>query len=88
MFSFFGFSFFLFDGIGLSWIFHLEMASEHRSKLNRRRSALKSLKRKDTIGVILLGDEKVGKTALVHRYLNDTFEEKYTRTLLFDTIIT
>ena len=35
----------------------------------RRRSALKSIKRKDTVGILLLGDENVGKTSLLKRWL-------------------
>ncbi|XP_057311058.1 ras-related protein Rap-2b-like [Hydractinia symbiolongicarpus] len=52
-----------------------------RVSTKRRRCALRSMKRKDTIGIILLGDVKVGKTALVDRWLKDKFDDKYVPTV-------
>ena len=42
-----------------------------------RRNALRTLRKRDTIGLLLLGKSEVGKTSLVKRWLNDTFAEIY-----------
>ena len=55
------------------------MTEDRRSNRNRR-CALKSLKRKDTVGVLLLGDEEVGKSSLIKRWINKEDEEPFTST--------
>jgi len=49
--------------------------------MTRKRTALKSLKRKDTVGIILLGDVNVGKSALIRRWMNDEFPTDYVATV-------
>lgn len=46
-------------------------------KTTQRKSALKSLKRKDTVGIIFLGDVEIGKSAIIQRWMNDEFPDKY-----------
>lgn len=48
---------------------------------NNRRNALRTLRRDDTIGILLLGRCEVGKTALVNQWVNDTFVDTYTPTI-------
>ena len=48
---------------------------------NRRRLAMMSLKRKDTIGVMLMGDANVGKTSLINRWLDKSFNKEYQPTV-------
>lgn len=42
---------------------------------------MRSLRRKDTIGIILLGDERVGKTGLIERWVHDKFSDEYKPTI-------
>lgn len=37
--------------------------------------------RPNTVRLVFLGAAGVGKTALIHRFLRDRFEHKYTRTV-------
>eukprot|EP00111_Clytia_hemisphaerica_P022430 TCONS_00065930-protein len=48
---------------------------------SRRKTALKSLKRKDTVGMLLLGDVDIGKSALIRRWVNNDFPENYQATV-------
>ena len=54
------------------------MASKNST---RRKSALKSLKRKDTVGIIFLGDVEIGKSAIIQRWVHDNFPDKYEATV-------
>ena len=55
--------------------------NNNRGNMTRKRTALKSLKRKDTVGIILLGDVEVGKSALIRRWMNDEFPAEYNATV-------
>ena len=46
-----------------------------------RRNALRTLRRGDTVGMLLLGKAEVGKTALVNRWLTGTYTEDYIPTV-------
>ena len=46
-----------------------------------RRNAIRSMRRNDTIGLLLLGTSKVGKTALLQRWINGVYQEKYKPTV-------
>ena len=49
---------------------------------NHRKSALKSLKRKDTVGVLFLGDVEVGKSALIRQWMGlGEFHDNYQATV-------
>lgn len=54
--------------------------STRRSR-NNRRNAIRTLHRSDTIGLLLLGECEVGKTCLLRRWIDDTYNEKYTSTV-------
>ena len=49
--------------------------------MSQRKYALKSLKRKDTVGIIFLGDVEIGKSAIIRRWTSDEFSESYQATV-------
>ena len=46
-----------------------------------RRNALRSLKRRDVLGLLILGDVKTGKSALAERWCKGVYHEAYTPTV-------
>lgn len=52
-----------------------------RRRNKSRRNALRTLRRRDTIGVLLLGKCEVGKTQLVRRWLKGSFNDNYNPTI-------
>ena len=55
--------------------------SSTRRSRSSRRNAIRSLRRNDTIGVLLLGAARVGKTALLQRWMNGIYQDKYKPTV-------
>ena len=52
-----------------------------RRKNISRRNALRTLRRRDTVGLMLVGQCEVGKSALVQRWMKDTFSDTYEPTI-------
>jgi small GTP-binding protein domain len=46
-----------------------------------RRNALRTLRRRDTVGLLLLGKCEAGKSALLHRWMKGHFSEQYKPTV-------
>lgn len=52
-----------------------------RNRNVSRRNALRTLRRRDTVGLLLLGKCESGKTSLVKRWVNGTFNGEYEATI-------
>ena len=48
---------------------------------NSRRNALRSIRKREVVGVLILGAAKVGKSALVNRWCKGTYTDVYTPTV-------
>ena len=59
----------------------MQANSRMRSRNKSRRNALRTLRRRDTVGLLLLGKCESGKSSLVHRWMRGHFMDQYRPTI-------
>ncbi|XP_066924263.1 ras-like protein rasD [Clytia hemisphaerica] len=59
----------------------MQANSRMRSRNKSRRNALRTLRRRDTVGLLILGKCESGKSSLVHRWLRGHFVDQYRPTV-------